>query len=262
MQPFAPDPDLLIDVSHVGMQFRTLPERVDNLKEFVIHLVKGKLRYQRFCALQDVSFRVMRGQSVALIGPNGAGKTTLLRIIAGIFEPTSGEVRTYGSMVPLLRLGAGFDMEGTGRENIFLNGAMLGFSHREMAARYDNIVRFADLGDAIDKPLKNYSSGMLTRLGFAIAVEVRPDIMLIDEVLAVGDLAFQKKCADKIDELKREGVTFIVVAHNMAAIKRLCQTAIYLKGGKVYRMGDAAEMCDLYARESIEQAKQKPEDNG
>ena len=256
MQPTpTPDnPDLLIDVSHVSMQFRTLPERVDNLKEFVIRLVKGQLHYRRFCALDDVTFQVMRGQSVALIGPNGAGKTTLLRIIAGIFEPTAGAVRTYGSMVPLLRLGAGFDMEATGRENIFLNGAMLGFSHREMAARYDNIVRFADLGDSINKPLKNYSSGMLTRLGFAIAVEVRPDIMLIDEVLAVGDLAFQKKCADKIDELKRDGVTFIVVAHNMAAIKRLCQTAIYLNEGKVYRMGDAPAMCDLYAQESLAEA--------
>lgn len=242
--------DLLIDVQNVTMTFRSLPEKVDNIKEYVIKLFKGKLHYEKFCALNDVSLQVHRGESVALIGPNGAGKTTLLRLIAGIFEPTSGSVRTYGSMVPLLKLGAGFDMDATGRENIFLNGAMLGFSKREMAAKYDRIVEFAELGEAMNKPLKNYSSGMLTRLGFSIAVEVQPDIMLIDEVLAVGDLAFQQKCSQKIDEMKAKGVTFIVVSHNMSAIKRLCNNAIYLKQGKVYREGSVNEICDLYTKES------------
>lgn len=242
--------DVLIDVQNVTMEYRTLPQRVDNIKEYVIRFFKGQLRYQKFCAVKDVSLQVRRGEGLGLIGPNGAGKSTLLRMIAGILEPTKGHIITKGTMVPLLKLGAGFDMEGTGKENIYLNGAMMGISRREMNRHFDSIVEFSELGEYMNLPLKNYSAGMLARLGFSIAVEVQPDIMLIDEILAVGDLAFQKKCSERIDALKAQGVTFIVVAHNMNAIKHLCSNAVYLKNGSIVAQGEVGEVCDLYIRDS------------
>ena len=238
--------DLLIDVQNVSMRYRLPAEKIDNLKEYFIKLIKGKLKYKDFWVLNDISFQVKRGESLALIGRNGAGKSTLLRLIAGILEPNKGTITTNGSMVPLLKLGAGFDMNATGKENIFLNGAILGYSHKEMLKKYDSIVAFSELGDFINVPLKNYSSGMLTRLGFSIAVDVNPDILLIDEILAVGDLPFQKKCADKIAELQRSGTTFIVVTHSMAKAKELCQKALYLKNGNIVDYGDINPIAEKY----------------
>ena len=247
MDNYSIDPNKpLIDVQNVSMRFRMPTERIDNLKEFVIKTIKRQVRYEDFWAVKDVSLTVNKGESLALIGRNGAGKSTLLRMIAGIMEPTQGQIETQGVMVPLLKLGAGFDMNATGRENVFLNGAMMGFSHREMNAKYDSIVEFSELGKFMNVPLKNYSAGMLTRLGFSIAVDVNPDILLIDEVLAVGDAPFQKKCRDKINELKRSGVTFIVVSHSMPSIKSLCERAVWLKDGSIVMQGDTASVADAY----------------
>lgn len=249
---FELDEDILIDVNDVGMRFRMPTEKIDNMKEYFIKLIKGKLKYRNFHVLDGINLQVRRGESLALIGRNGAGKSTLLRIIAGIIEPTAGFVRTRGNMAPLLKLGAGFDSNATGKENIFLNGAMLGFSKREMQKKYDSIVEFSELKDFMNVPIKNYSSGMLTRLGFSIAVDIHPDILLIDEILAVGDAPFQKKCAEKIDSLRKEGTTFIVVSHSMEQVKRLCQRAVYLKNGKIIQYGTAQEVADRYLKECNE----------
>ena len=256
---FDTDKDILLDVCHVGMKFKLPTERIDNLKEFCIKLVKGQLHYQNFVALKDITFQVRRGQSIGLIGRNGAGKSTLLKIISGIIEPTAGYVQTRGNIVPLLKLGAGFDFNATGRENVYLNGAMLGFSRHEMKKKYDSIVAFAELEKFMNVPLKNYSQGMISRLGFAIAVDVNPDILLIDEILAVGDAVFQKKCADKIDELRKNGTTFIVVSHSTSQILRLCQNAIYLKDGNVVKYGTAQEVVAEYQKDCsiAEQAQKK-----
>lgn len=243
---FDTDEDILLDVRDVAMKYRMPNERIDNIKEFVIKFFKGQLKYKGFDVLKGVNLQVRRGQGLALIGRNGAGKSTLLRIIAGIMEPTQGKVRSRGVMVPLLKLGAGFDINATGEENIYLNGAMLGFSHKEMKKKFDSIVAFAELEKFLKMPIKNYSSGMLSRLGFAIAVDVNPDIMLIDEVLAVGDARFQQKCSQKIDELKAGGTTFIVVSHSMSQVKRLCQHAVYLKDGKILMYGPTEPVADKY----------------
>lgn len=243
---FDTDKDILLDVCHVGMKFKLPTERIDNIKEFCIKLVKGQLHYQSFVALKDITFQVRRGQSIGLIGRNGAGKSTLLKIISGIIEPTAGYVQTRGNIVPLLNLGAGFDFNASGRENVYLNGAMLGFSKHEMKKKYDSIVEFAELEKFMDVPLKNYSQGMISRLGFAIAVDVNPDILLVDEVLAVGDAVFQAKCAQKLDSLRAGGTTFIVVSHNSSQILNLCQNAIYLKNGQVVSQGDAKDVVAVY----------------
>ncbi len=246
---FDTDKDILLNVNHVGMEFKIPTERIDNLKEFCIKLVKGQLHYASFVALKDVTFQVRRGESIGLIGRNGAGKSTLLKIISGIIEPTSGYVRTRGNLVPLLKLGAGFDFNATGKENIYLNGAMLGFSRREMKKKFDSIVEFAELEKFINVPLKNYSQGMISRLGFAIALDVNPDILLVDEILAVGDAVFQKKCAERIDELRKDGTTFIVVSHSTSQILRLCQNAIYLKDGNVVQYGTAKDVVATYQKD-------------
>lgn len=265
---FDRDEDILIDVRNVGMKYRMPTEKIDNIKEYCIKLVKGQLHYKRFEALKNINLQVRRGESLALVGRNGAGKSTLLRIIAGIIEPTEGYVRTRGNMVPLLKLGAGFDYNATGKENVFLNGAMLGFSHKEMQKKYDSIVEFAELGEFMNVPLKNYSSGMMSRLGFAIAVDVSPDVLLIDEILSVGDALFQKKCAQKIDELRATGTTFIVVSHSMAQVNRLCQKAVYIQNGTIIDSGTAQDItrkynadCDAIARAQAAQAAQKAAEN-
>ena len=246
---FVADENILIDMHDVCMNFRLPVEKIDNIKEYFIKFVKGKLKYKDFNVLKHINLQVRRGESLALIGRNGAGKSTLLRIIAGIIEPTGGYVQTRGNMVPLLKLGAGFDYDATGKENIFLNGAMLGFSKREMQKKYDSIVAFSELEEFMNVPLKNYSSGMLSRLGFSIAVDVHPDMLLIDEILAVGDAPFQKKCAEKIDSLKADGTTFIVVSHSMSQINRLCERAIYLKDGEIVEYGATKAVADHYLRD-------------
>lgn len=243
---FDKDEDILVDVRGVGMKFKMPTEKIDNIKEYFVKLIQGKLHYRNFEALKNVNLQVRRGESLGLIGRNGAGKSTLLRIIAGIIEPTSGNVRTRGNMVPLLNLGAGFDSDATGKENIFLNGAMLGFSRKEMQKKYDSIVEFSELGDFMNVPIKNYSQGMLSKLGFSIAVDVNPDLLLIDEILSVGDAVFQKKCAQKIEELRVNGTTFIVVSHSLEQIKSLCQKAVYIKNGVVAHSGEVNEIAEIY----------------
>lgn len=243
---FENDENVLVEAQNVSMGFHMTTEKIDNLKEFVIKGLKGRIKYENFQAVKDVSFRVERGESVALIGRNGAGKSTLLKMVSGILEPTKGRILTRGNMVPLLKLGAGFDMNATGKENVFLNGAMLGFSHREMKNKYDDIVAFSELEKFMNVPLKNYSSGMISRLGFSIAVDVDPDILLIDEVLGVGDAPFRAKCAKKIRELKENGVTFIIVSHDMNTIKTLCEKGIWLKDGEKVADGDIQTVAKAY----------------
>lgn len=196
------DNELLIDARNINMKFRLPTEKIDNVKEYFIKLLKRRIKYTDFEVLKDVNLQVKRGESLGLIGRNGAGKSTLLRILAGIIEPTSGTVITRGNMVPLLKLGAGFDPDATGKENIFLNGAMLGYTRKEMQEKYDGIVEFSELGKFMETPLKNYSQGMLSRLGFSIAVDVHPDILLIDEILSVGDAPFQKKMRSEVRRIK------------------------------------------------------------
>lgn len=238
--------DVLVSVKDVSMRFRMPSEKIDNIKEFFIKLLKRKLKYQDFWVLKNISFEVCKGESVGILGRNGAGKSTLLKMISGIIEPTQGQIRVNGSVVPLLRLGAGFDMNATGRENVFLNGAMLGFSRKEMEARYDSIVKFSELEKFMNMPLKNYSSGMLTRLGFAIAVDVNPDLLIIDEILAVGDAPFQQKCAEKIQSLQENGTTFLLVSHSANQVKKLCKKAVWIKDGEIQMYGDSITVSDAY----------------
>lgn len=236
----------IIEVNDVSMDFYYQTEKIDNLKEFFIRLVKGKMERKRHRVLENVSFSVKPGESIALIGHNGAGKSTLLKLLAGILKPTSGTVKVHGRVAPLLNLGAGFDYEASAKENIYLNGAILGYSKKEIEKKYGEIVEFAELQDYMNIPLKNYSSGMVARLGFAIAIDVKPDVLLVDEILSVGDENFREKCADKINELRQNGVTFVIVSHNMNQVKNLCQKAIWIEDSKVQACGDVEEVCAQY----------------
>ena len=246
-------PSPLVEVRDVSMRFRMPTEKIDNIKEFFIKLLKGKLKYEDFWVLKNISFEIHKGESVGILGRNGAGKSTLLKMISGIVEPTSGSICVRGSIVPLLRLGAGFDMNATGKENVFLNGAMLGFSKKEMLERYDSIVAFSELGRFMNMPLKNYSSGMLTRLGFSIAVDVNPDLLIIDEILAVGDAPFQKKCAAKIRELQENGTTLLLVSHSAEQVKKLCKTALWIKNGEIVLYDEAKKVSEAYAADCNKQ---------
>lgn len=238
--------DNIIELNNVSMEFYMSKEKVDNLKEFFVRLVKGKLDRQKQCILKDISFSVKRGESIGIIGHNGAGKSTLLKIITGILKPTKGSVKVNGIVAPLLNLGAGFDMEATAKENIYLNGAILGYSKKELQTKYNEIVEFAELEDYINVPLKNFSSGMIARLGFAIAMDVNPDIMLVDEVLSVGDENFRIKCTKKIQELRDKGVTFVIVSHSMQQIKSLCQKAVWIEDTEMREIGIPEEVCKKY----------------
>ena len=236
----------IIEVNNVSMEFFLPNEKVDNLKEFFIRLVKGKMERKKHKVLDNISFSVKKGESIGLIGHNGAGKSTLLKILTGIMRPTEGSVLVKGKVAPLLNLGAGFDNEASARENVYLNGAILGYSKREIEHKYKEIVDFAELHDHMNMPLKNFSSGMVARLGFAIAIDVNPDILLVDEILSVGDENFRKKCAAKIDELRNKGVTFVIVSHNMSQIKNLCQKAVWIEDSHMRAYGDSKEVCDKY----------------
>lgn len=236
----------LIEVDNVSLKYNKPSEKIGTLKEFIVRLFKGKLRYNEFWVLNDISVEVKRGESLALIGLNGCGKTTLLKTIAGILEPSKGEVRLGGTIAPLINLGAGFDMESTAKENVFLNGAILGYSKKEMQAKYDSIVEFAELKDFMNTPIKNFSSGMLSRLGFAIAVDVQPDILLVDEVLSVGDYNFRQKCQKKIEELMANGTTLVYVSHNMNEVIRLCKHALWIKDNKMHMYGKSKDVVEKY----------------
>lgn len=236
----------IIEIDDVSLKYNKPTEKLGTLKEFFVKLIKGKLRYNEFWVLNNISVKVKKNESLALIGSNGSGKTTLLKMIAGILEPTKGKIKTRGSVAPLINLGAGFDMEATAKENVFLNGAILGFSKKEMKEKYDGIVEFSELQDFMHMPLKNFSSGMLSRLGFAIAVDVNPDILLVDEVLSVGDEHFRQKCQNKIEELLKHGTTLVYVSHNMDEVKRLCKHALWIKDHKMCMYGPSEEVVQKY----------------
>ena len=236
----------MIEVSDVSMRFRMNSDRIMSLKEFVTTALRGKLRYQEFTALEHVSFTVKKGETLGLIGRNGAGKSTMLKVISGILKPTEGRVTCHGNVVPMLELGSGFDMDLTGKENIFLNGAILGYSEEFLKAKYDEIVAFSELGQFIGAPIRNYSSGMLARLAFSIATVVQPEILIVDEILAVGDAQFQEKSKKRMLELMGGGTTVLFVSHSIEQIREMCSKAIWLEQGKVRVVGDAKELCDAY----------------
>ena len=236
----------MVDVEHVTIRFNMASERIDNLKEYFVKLVKRELMFKEFFALQDVSFKVNKGEAWGLIGTNGSGKSTLLKAICGIFKPYKGSVHTYGSIAPLIELGAGFDGDLTATENIYLNGAVLGHSKKFMQEHFDEIVDFAELWDFLDMPIKNYSSGMAARLGFAIATVVRPDILICDEVLSVGDIAFQEKCEKRMNEMREQGTTLLYVSHSMKSVLEICDHALWLDKGIARMQGEAKPVCKAY----------------
>ena len=237
-----------IEVENVGMKFNMSSEKVDDLKDYVIKLLKRQLNYKEFWALKDISLKIEKGDRVGLVGLNGAGKSTLLKVISGVLKPTEGKVKISGNIAPLLELGAGFNNQYTGTENIFLYGAMLGHSKAFLNEKYKEIVKFSELGEFIDVPVKNYSSGMKSRLGFAIATIVEPDILILDEVLSVGDAKFRKKSTKKIKSMIESNVTVLFVSHSIDQVLDLCNKAILLEKGHLVAYGSAQEIADIYQR--------------
>lgn len=238
--------DVAISVQNVTMSFSLNKEKVDNLKEYVIKLITKKLEYKKFHALQNVSFDVKKGEHLAILGFNGAGKSTLLKTIVGVYKPTSGKIEKCGVIAPLLELGAGFDPNYSGKENIFLYGAILGYSREYIQSKYDEIVEFSELGHFINVPLKNYSSGMKARLGFSIATAVEPDVLILDEVLSVGDAKFRTKSLKKVQSMFQNGVTVLFVSHSIDQVKAICDKAILLDHGKIIAQGDVEEVSEIY----------------
>lgn len=240
--------EIVIDIKNASVRFNKATENIGGLKEYVLKFLKGELMFQEFFALKDVSFQVKKGESWGLIGKNGSGKSTLLKLICGILQPYTGSVLVKGNISPLIELGAGFDGELTARENIYLNGALLGYSRKETTDYFEKIVDFAELKDFLDTPIKNYSSGMAARLGFAIATVAKPDILIIDEVLAVGDAEFQKKCQKRMEELLSDGTTLLFVSHSIRQVQELCQKAIWLHKGEVVSIGNVNEVATQYEK--------------
>ena len=236
----------IISVKNVSMVFNLATEKVDSLKEYIIKVLKKQLMTQEFRALENVDLEIEPGESVALIGVNGSGKSTLLKIIAGVMSPTEGTVNVRGSIAPMIELGAGFDPELTARENVYLNGAVLGYDRAFMDRHFNSIIDFAELWDFVDVPIKNYSSGMVARLGFAIATEVKADILIVDEVLAVGDFRFQEKCKARMEDMLSGGTTLLFVSHSTEQVRELCKKAVWLKKGRVQMIGDVDEVCACY----------------
>lgn len=235
-----------LEVKNVGMKFRLSTEKVDSLKDYIIGRLKKQIQFQEFWALKDISFQLEKGDRLGILGLNGAGKSTLLKVIAGVLKPTEGTVHTRGKIAPLLELGAGFDKQYTGTENIYLYGAVLGYSKKFVQERFDEIVDFSGLRSFIDIPVKNYSSGMRSRLGFAIATQVDPDILILDEVLAVGDKDFHEKSEQKILEMMDRGATVLFVSHSMEQVERICNKAILLENGRIVASGSVSEVQRVY----------------
>lgn len=240
---------VMVDVDHVTIRFNLASQKVDNLKEYVIKLVKKELMFQEFLAIKDVSFQVRRGEAWGLIGTNGSGKSTMLKAISGILKPYKGSITVDGSVAPLIELGAGFDPELTARENIYLNGCVLGHTEKFMDEHFDEIVDFAELHQFLDSPIKNFSSGMKARLGFSVATVVKPDILIVDEILSVGDYKFRQKCEKRMKELLSGGTTLLYVSHNISEVLRLCDHAIWIDHGETKMIGDAQSVCDAYMAE-------------
>lgn len=238
--------DIIVEVNEVSMMFRLYKEQVKDLKGYLIKKLKREISYEEFYALNDISFQIKRGQSFGIVGVNGSGKSTLLKIIAGVMKPTKGNVCIHGKVAPMIELGAGFDFDLTARENVFLNGAILGYDKEMLKERFDEIIEFAELGQFVDVPIKNFSSGMVTRLGFSIATIVQPDILIVDEILAVGDYRFQEKCEDRINAMLEQGTTLLLVSHNMEQVERLCKNGILLSHGNNLCCGSIKEVCERY----------------
>ena len=235
-----------VRVEHAVVRFNVASERIDNLKEYFVKLLRRELMFKEFFALKDVSFEVKKGEAWGIIGVNGSGKSTLLKAICGILKPYKGKITVNGSIAPLIELGAGFDGDLTARENIFLNGAVLGHDKKFMEEHFDEIVEFAELQDFLDMPIKNYSSGMAARLGFAIATIVKPDILICDEVLSVGDYAFQKKCEKRMNEMRAAGTTLLYVSHSIESVQQICDHALWLQKGVVKGIGKVDEIAKQY----------------
>lgn len=237
---------MIIHAENLSMRYLMTYDRVKSLKEYLVQKVQGKLKYEEFWALKNVSFDVQKGEVLGIIGHNGAGKSTLLKVISGILKPTEGTLEVRGNIVPMLELGSGFDTDLTGRENIFLNGSILGYSEQYLKDKYDEIVAFSELGKFIDIPIRNYSSGMLMRLAFSIATVVQPEILIVDEILAVGDADFQAKSKKRMKELMNGGATVLFVSHSMDQIREMCSRVLWLEHGSVKMIGKTSAVCDEY----------------
>jgi len=236
----------IIQVKDATVRFNIASEKIDNIKEYFVKLIKGSLHFKEFLALKNINLEIKQGESWGIIGSNGAGKSTLLKLICGIIAPSTGSVTVTGSISPMLELGAGFDPDLTAGENIFLEGALLGHSRTFMQEHYDEIVEFSELKDFLDMPIKNYSSGMQARMAFSVATVVNPKILIVDEVLAVGDAAFQRKCESRIREMLQSTTTLLLVSHDSGTIERLCNKALWLRKGEAVMAGDAKEVCAAY----------------
>ena len=237
---------MMIQAEKVSMCYRMTYDKVQSIKEYLVQLATRKIKYEEFWALRDVSFEVRKGEVLGIIGHNGAGKSTLLKVISGILKPTDGRVAVNGTVVPMLELGSGFDFDLTGRENIFLNGAILGYTEGFLKEKYDEIAAFSELGQFIDVPLRNYSSGMVMRLAFSVATVVNPDILIVDEILAVGDAAFQEKSKRRMLELMGGGTTVLFVSHSLAQIREMCDRVLWLEHGEMKMLGETQAVCDAY----------------
>ena len=236
----------MIKAENISMRYLMNTDRIQSMKEYVVKFLKREIKYKEFWALKDVSFDVRKGEVMGIIGHNGAGKSTLLKVISGILKPTEGSLQVNGTIVPMLELGSGFDFELSGRENIFLNGAILGYSEKFLQDKYDEIVAFSELGEFIEAPLRSYSSGMVMRLAFSIATVVNPDILIVDEILAVGDAAFQEKSKKRMLELMGGGTTVLFVSHSLEQIREMCDRVLWLDHGRMRLCGDAQSVCDAY----------------
>jgi lipopolysaccharide transport system ATP-binding protein len=236
----------VIQIENAAVRFNMSSEKIDNIKEYFVKLIKGNLHFHEFMALKNINFEVKKGESWGIIGSNGAGKSTLLKLICGIIAPNTGSIKVNGSISPMLELGAGFDPELTAGENIYLEGALLGHSRAFMREHYDEIVEFSELKEFLDMPIKNYSSGMQTRMAFSVATVVEPEILVVDEILAVGDAAFQRKCEKRIRKMIENATTLLLVSHDKSTVERICEKALWLRNGEAVMTGDAKEVCAAY----------------
>ena len=240
----------LIEIENLSVRYRVPQEKIFSLKEYAIRRLKKSISYLDFWALREINLKVYRGEFIGIIGPNGAGKSTLLKVISRVLRPTMGRIRVKGMVAPLLELGAGFDFELTGRENIFLNGTILGFTIKDIANRFDRIVEFSGLRDFIDSPLRTYSTGMIARLGFAIAMDVKPDLLIMDEIFAVGDTEFQKKSIERINDFKGKGTSILLVSHNLNQVQSICEKVLWLEHGVSRAFGPTKKVIDQYLLEN------------